>query len=146
MKWQTLHGEVDLQEARLSPRNMIVELSLAALQEDFVASLWDNRHVIATTVAQHLNASRPPRCEVLPTLEWIRGSFNMCIPVSVSDQSQVMIRFPLPYKIGEYGFPGNVDEKLLTEAATYAWLDEHSPDVPKPQLLGYALSDGRRVR
>ncbi|OJJ69560.1 hypothetical protein ASPBRDRAFT_198212 [Aspergillus brasiliensis CBS 101740] len=49
------------------------------------------------------------------------GSYNVCIPVWVNPPSvnRVLIRIPLPYKIGEATNPGNVDEKLRCEAATY---------------------------
>lgn len=147
MKRRILRGEVDLQDAKSSESNMLVELDLPKRERDFFEYLYESRHVIAITVAQHMNASRPPSCEVFPSNKWKLGSFNICIPVSVLDHpiERVLIRFPLPYKIGELHFPGNTDEKLITEAATYAWLDEHCPEVPKPRLLGYALSDGRLV-
>ena len=148
MKRRTLHGEVSLRDAQLSENNMLLELGLPEREQVFLTYLHDNRHVIAAAVAQLMNASQPPSCEVSPRDKWMMGSFNVCIPVSVSDHpiQRVVIRFPLPYKIGERHFPGNADEKLITEAATYVSLDEHCPEVPKPRLLGYALSDGRRVR
>ncbi|MCJ1446451.1 MAG: hypothetical protein MMC23_006956 [Stictis urceolatum] len=147
MKRQILRGEVCLQDAQNSQSNMLVEFGLPEREQEFLGYLIDSRNVIATAVAQHMNASRPPSCEVLPHDEWMKGSFNICIPVSVSNHQirRVVIRFPIPYKIGEVHFPGNTDEKIITEAATYALLDEICPEVPRPQLLGYALSNGRRV-
>ncbi|TPX15568.1 uncharacterized protein E0L32_004266 [Thyridium curvatum] len=55
---------------------------------------------------------------------------------------KAIIRFPLPYKIGEEHYPGNVDEKLRCEAATYAWLQSHCPAVPTPRLLGFGFPGG----
>ena len=70
----------------------------------------------------------------------------MCVPVHVKRWEQqaekrVMIRFPLPYKIGEEDYPGNAEEKLRCEAATYVWLQQHCPDVPIPRLLGFSFGD-----
>lgn len=59
--------------------------------------------------------------------------------------SKAIIRFPLPYKVGEDFRPGNVDEKLRSEAATYLWLQEHCPDVPVPDLLGFGFPGGQSV-
>ncbi|KAL8977811.1 MAG: hypothetical protein Q9205_006466, partial [Flavoplaca limonia] len=56
-------------------------------------------------------------------------------------EKRVMIRFPLPYKVGEEDFPGNAEEKLRCEAATYVWLQQHCPDVPIPRLLGFSFGD-----
>ncbi|UPL02692.1 hypothetical protein LCI18_013626 [Fusarium solani-melongenae] len=53
-----------------------------------------------------------------------------------------MIRFPLPYKIGESTHPGNADEKLRCEAATYAWLQSHCPSIPIPHLWGFGFPSG----
>ena len=147
MERLTLNGEVTLQNAQQSVNNMLLQFDLPEREQEFLRYLVKSRDVVATAVAQQMNASYPPSCEVLPSSEWIKGSFNVCIPASVSDHEiqRVIIRFPLPHKIGELHFPGNMDEKLVTEAATYAFLDENCPEVPKPRLLGYALSDGRRV-
>ncbi|KAL4954293.1 hypothetical protein BDW69DRAFT_205332 [Aspergillus filifer] len=37
-------------------------------------------------------------------------------------------RVPLPYKCGERYYPGNCEEKLRSEAATYIWINENCPD------------------
>jgi hypothetical protein len=82
--------------------------------------------------------------------EWIHGSFNVCIRVDVGGQErnsakQLMVRFPLPYRIGEDCCPGNADEKVRCEAGTYAWLEENCATVPIPQLYGFGLSNGQTV-
>lgn len=74
-----------------------------------------------------------------------------CIRVDIDGQGrdsgkQLMIRFPLPYRIGEYPCPGNADEKVRCEAGTYAWLQENCPIVPIPHLYGFGLSTGQTVR
>lgn len=57
----------------------------------------------------------------------------------------VIICFPLPYRVGEATNPGNLDEKINTEAATYAWLQRNCPEVPIPQLYGFGLSTNKRA-
>ncbi|KLJ05504.1 hypothetical protein EMPG_11019 [Blastomyces silverae] len=57
-------------------------------------------------------------------LAWPYGSFNVCIP------------------IGEEAFPGNAEEKVRSEAATYIWIHENCPDVPIPNLRGFGVPDG----
>lgn len=76
--------------------------------------------------------------------------FNVYIPIYVTrkdqqPQKRAMIRLPLPYKIGESKFPGNVDEKLRSEAATYIWIRQNCPDVPIPELWGFGLVGGQCV-
>lgn len=58
---------------------------------------------------------------------WLHGSFNVYIPITTDNWrkhpgKRVIIRFPLPYRVGEAFRPGNADEKLRCEAGTYAWL------------------------
>ena len=138
---------VDLEEALDSEDDMIVKLTLWDRQKHFLEYLFSSRDLIAKTVAQHLNATRPPICQILDPDEWKLGSFNVCIPVQVADGPfrRVIIRFPLPHKIGDAHFPGNADEKISTEAATYAWLSTRSPGLLIQRLFGYALSNGQRV-
>ena len=80
--------------------------------------------------------------------EWIHGSFNVCIPVTIFAQNprRVIVRFPLPYRVGEDFRPGNADEKVRCEAGTYAWLEQACPDIPIPRLYGFAMSTGESVR
>ncbi|POR32376.1 Uncharacterized protein TPAR_07411 [Tolypocladium paradoxum] len=73
---------------------------------------------------------------------WKSGSFNVVIPILLPHKKTVFLRLPLPYRTGEAEAPGNVDEKLRTEIATYMWLEEHCPDVPIPTLHAFGLSDG----
>jgi len=47
--------------------------------------------------------------------------------------------------VGEETFPGNADEKLRCEAATYIWIQENYPDIPIPQLWGFAFSGNHCV-
>jgi len=78
---------------------------------------------------------------------WICGSYNVCIPVYISPTSdaRVLVRIPLPHKVGEAEFPGNVEEKLRCEAASYLWIQEHCPKIPILYLFGSGFPDGQTV-
>jgi hypothetical protein len=75
------------------------------------------------------------------------GSFNVCIPVRVnrakSPSNRVIVRFPLPYKVGEVQHPGNAEEKIRSEAATFIWIRENCPAVPIPYLWGLGFLTAR---
>ena len=73
------------------------------------------------------------------------GSFNLCVLVRVNALQRVVIRFPLPYRIGDKFRPGDADEKVRCKAATYAWLRQECPSIPIPHLYGFALSTGQLV-
>ncbi|MCJ1309267.1 hypothetical protein MMC25_002926 [Agyrium rufum] len=83
--------------------------------------------------------------------EWINGDFNLCVPINlISDRitvypQRVLIRFPLPYKIGESSYPGNSDEKLRCEIATYVWMKQNCPKIPTPRLWSFGWSNGHSL-
>ena len=79
------------------------------------------------------------------------GYYNICIPVYVDGcvgfpGKRVLVRIPLPYKLGEAESPGNVEEKLRCEAATFIWIQEQCPEVPIPHLWGFGFPSGQCVR
>ncbi|KAJ5081338.1 hypothetical protein NUU61_009602 [Penicillium alfredii] len=79
-------------------------------------------------VAHHLGFRSPDGCHIAKIEDWFRGSFNVCIPISIDPwkgQQQpghrVFLRFPLPYRVGEKFRPRNGDENIQCEAgAPYA--------------------------
>lgn len=87
-------------------------------------------------------------CEVSDIEDWLHGSFNVCVPITMNNRQnkRVLLRFPLPYRVGEAPNPGSSDEKIRCEAGTYAWLQENCPEIPIPQLYGLSLSTGEVVR
>ncbi|KAL9127660.1 MAG: hypothetical protein Q9217_003507 [Psora testacea] len=131
-------------------QNMLHQLTLPPERINFLRYLLAHKSEIETSVARHLGLSSVEQCRLSPTEEWIHGSFNLCIPVYIEECGKrpgrrAIIRFPLPYKVGESDHPGNADEKLRCEAATYAWIQANCPDVPIPYLWGFALSSGQSV-
>ena len=105
---------------------------------------------IIETVAHHLDVPAANVTVSHPT-EWSHGSFNTCVPISISgteDKSiptKVLLRLVSPYKnSAEYSLDGT-NEKLRCEAATYIWMREHTPEIPIPELYGVGLPGGLSV-
>ncbi|XWX01574.1 hypothetical protein V2A60_009602 [Cordyceps javanica] len=79
---------------------------------------------------------------ILEQPAWRHGSFNVAIIVWLPSGKNAYLRLPFSHRIGGRPFPGNLEEKLRTETATYLWLQEHCPDVPIPTLYAFGLPDG----
>lgn len=134
-----LRGETTLESALVQEEDMLLDLSYPDQRVDFFVWLYSHRSEIEDTVSHHLGLG-PRNCRVGGVNEWIYGSFNVCLPVYVDQWTtgkRVLVRFPLPYKVGESTCPGNADEKLRCEAATFIWIQEHGYAVPIPRLWGY---------
>ncbi|KAJ5263827.1 hypothetical protein N7478_011432 [Penicillium angulare] len=104
--------------------NVLHELSYPAKRVQFYNPLFRHRKLIRALVGRHLGLNSTYSCHLAHTNERLHGSFNLCIHVDVHGKDnelkqQVMIRFPLPYRIGEGPCPGNSDEKIRCEAGTY---------------------------
>lgn len=147
-----LSGPITLSSARARSSNVLHALAYPKQKEDFYKRMESHRPLIADVVAHHLG-TESTEITVSSQDWWRHGSFNLCIPIRVDvDRSAkqrvpefVLIRFPLPYRVGEATKPGNSDEKVNCEAATYAWLQENCPSVPIPKLYGFGLSTNQRV-
>ncbi|EKV17302.1 hypothetical protein PDIG_15960 [Penicillium digitatum PHI26] len=133
---------------------MLLQLGYRDQKLKLYLYLHRQRMQIETIVAHHLGIS-VDRCTVVDVEDWMHGSFNVCLQVNIDINGQecvhdkggipgkqYIIRFPLPFRIGENFCPGNADEKVRCEAATYAWLQENCPTVPILQLYGVGLSNG----
>ncbi|EEP78370.1 predicted protein [Uncinocarpus reesii 1704] len=135
---------VDLQTALEDDENMLQKLTYPGLRDDFMHYLFARRSDIEAIVARHLGLCTGS-CQVAEE-GWLHGSFNLCIPVNIRDPHyaarRVLFRIPLPYKTGEMKYPGNSEEKLRCEVATYVWMQQNCPTVPIPNLLGFGFADG----
>ncbi|KAL8797996.1 MAG: hypothetical protein Q9182_007044 [Xanthomendoza sp. 2 TL-2023] len=143
---RTIKQDVTLDFALGEEHDMLRRLLHFNKRGHFLGYLLHHAAEIEAVVAHHLGLRDPTSCQLSVLDDWVHGSFNMCVPVHVKRWEQqaekrVMIRFPLHYKVGEENFPGNAEEKLRCEAATYIWLSKHCPDVPIPRLLGFAFGD-----
>ncbi|KAK4154210.1 hypothetical protein C8A00DRAFT_43010 [Chaetomidium leptoderma] len=140
-----LKGIITLGEALGEDQDVIHQLSYPEKRAIFYVYLDRRRALIADIVSRHLSIPLGT-FHLGEVKEWIHGSFNACIPIHINTPTprpdlpeRAIIRFPLPYKTGEEHFPGNVDEKLRCEAATYVWLQQNCPDVPIPRLFGFGF-------
>ncbi|KAH8593123.1 hypothetical protein B0O99DRAFT_653521 [Bisporella sp. PMI_857] len=94
----------------------------------------------------HLGLGDRDICIVANSRQWMRGSFNVCIPVEVQSPSscwKLALRCAMPYKLAESENPGSVDEKMGCEVRAYAWMQEKCPDIRIPHLYGFGSSDHR---
>lgn len=147
-----LRQEITYSVAQKEEVNILHRLGYYDQQMQFFAQICHNRSWIKAIVAHHLNLTSPDACDVDDPRDWLHGSFNLCIPVTVRDWSKrqqsgrrVLLRIPLPYRVGDAFQPGNGDEKVRCEAGTYAWLQANCPDAPIPRLYGFAVSTGETV-
>lgn len=140
-----LRGKITYAQARDEEVNIIHQLGYWSRRNEFFGFIRTRRNLIEKKVAHHLRVP-PDRCHAADVDDWMHGSFNLCVPVEVKGFGHVIIRFPLPYRVGDGFFPGNRDEKVRCEAATYAWMQQHCPAIPIPRLHGFALRSGQGVR
>lgn len=146
-KLQLSDKQISYSDVKDDESNVLHKLAAWDRRCKFFNHLYRNQTVIHAITAHHLGLN-VQLCKVAEPEEWIHGSFNVCIPVSISSwkgqpTKRVIIRFPLPYKVGG---SENADEKLRCEAGTYIWLQQNCPSVPIPRLYGFGLSTGQRVR
>ena len=140
-----LKGSITLSKALAEDEDVIQDLSYPEKRLDFWFCLHSCRSQIEDVISRHLRISKE-HFRLSEVEEWIHGSFNACLPIYIAPEKhtsglppKAIIPFSLPYEIGEEFCPGNVDEKLRCEAATYIWLRTFCPDVPVPRLLGFGL-------
>ncbi|OAR02927.1 hypothetical protein LLEC1_05693 [Akanthomyces lecanii] len=146
-----LSGSITCSDAQARDSNILRALQYPSQRDAFYRRIESHRSLLAEVVAHHLG-TEPAAVDISPQEYWRHGSFNLCVPIGVlADPSaqlrvskQVLLRFPLPYRVGEAEKAGNSDEKLNCEAATYAWLQENCPSIPIPRLYGFGLSTNQR--
>ncbi|EXJ82336.1 hypothetical protein A1O3_06149 [Capronia epimyces CBS 606.96] len=134
-RWSDLEQEDD---------NMLIHMEWGRLQEEFFDYLEAKTRTIETIVAQHLDLGPHQQCRVADRSQWLHGSFNVCVPVVVSNwqAKRVLIRCPLPHRLGGLHTTTLMEEKLRCEAASFAWISENCPRVPIPRLWGFGLPAG----
>ncbi|EAW25594.1 uncharacterized protein NFIA_044130 [Aspergillus fischeri NRRL 181] len=137
-----LKRNISLDEALEHDDNVLHMLDYPQKLREFKTRLISHKADIEATVAFHLQANC---CQLADEDHWMMGNYNICIPVCVNPPSEnnVLIRIPLPFKVGEEKNPGNVDEKLRCEVATYIWIHQNCPTVPIPCLYGFGFPDGQ---
>ncbi|KAM3449389.1 hypothetical protein NHJ6243_009979, partial [Beauveria neobassiana] len=149
-----LSGPITFSNAKGRAANVLEALLYSQRKLAFYDYIERRRDLVAEVIAHHFGV-KPSEIQVSPQVWWRHGSFNLCIPFTIIAKMTdpdvlpnvppyAFIRFPLPYRVGEAAHPGNSDEKVRCEAATYAWMEENCPDVPIPKLFGFGLSTNER--
>ena len=141
---------MQLKTALASNDDMLLEMSYPRKQEAFFKHLYDHRQDIEGIVRYHLGLHNEAACCIGQVNEWMCGNFNVCIPVYLNElisskKDRLLIRIPLPYKLGEDENEGNVEEKLRCEAASHIWINEKCPSIPIPYLWGFGFPNGQCV-
>ncbi|OBT65052.1 hypothetical protein VE03_05186 [Pseudogymnoascus sp. 23342-1-I1] len=99
------HGKPITYESALNKdANIINQAAYLEAATELYQSLWDQRQ---TTEA---------------LAQWIRGGFNVCIPIEVQStrgDKKLIFRCPMPHKLAEAKYPGTVDEKLSSKVGTF---------------------------
>ncbi|KAL4924653.1 uncharacterized protein BDV17DRAFT_300920 [Aspergillus undulatus] len=142
-----LRGEITYSAAKEDETNVLHALSYWDQQCQYFQRLQRKSHLIKATVARHLNLDSK-NCHVADPKEWLSGTFNVCIPISIGSNNSdpsFLIRLPLPYRVGERFDTGNADEKIMCEVGTYLWLQQNCPEIPIPKLHGYGSATGEMV-
>ncbi|SMR62439.1 unnamed protein product [Zymoseptoria tritici ST99CH_1E4] len=140
-KWK----EVTLEQALDDDWDMIPTLTAFSQTQDFCQHLEHHRTALENIISRHLGISKADFV-LLDREHWVWGSFNICLPIDITRSRrtaklprQAILRLPLPFRCGEKYSPGNVEEKLRCEAATYIWLRRNCPSIPIPRLLGIGI-------
>lgn len=145
-----LHGKMTLAEALDEEDNVLFPLAYSSQREDFLFWIYEHREDFKALVSLHLGLANSETCRFGEFREWKHGSFNVCIPIYIDNWrkhpgKRVLLRLPLPYKVGESTCPGNANEKLRAEAAAFIWIQDNCPDIPIPFLWGFGFPSGQSV-
>jgi len=147
----TPNGRITETEALATDLDMIPVLQIEDENTNFRHDkLIARTSQIERVISRHLGIPTDDLA-LYPPSAWIEGSFNICLPIDIKHShnarlpSRAVIRFPLPYNVGESFAPGTIDEKLRCEAATYLWMSENCPDIPIPRLLGMGFPGSHTV-
>ncbi len=128
--------------------NTIHEVQYDRTTRKFCDELWSEEPTIAALVRHHLGLGDQDACIVDPPSRWIRGGFNICIPVQTESAGlcrKLILRCAMPHKLAEARYPGTVDEKMGCEIGAYVWIQEKCPDIRIPHLYGFGFLDHHHV-
>ncbi|EGY22539.1 uncharacterized protein VDAG_03977 [Verticillium dahliae VdLs.17] len=141
------NGSLITQEAALdTDKNIVQEVRHVEATKAFYRRLWAERDVMSALVKHHIGLGDQFDCFIAPQHQWIRGNFNVCLPVNVRSPGssyKLILRCAMPHKLAEAHKPGSMDEKMDCEVGAYAWIQEKCPDIRIPHLYGFGFSDQR---
>jgi hypothetical protein len=61
---------------------------------------------------------------------------HVLVTNNCSEVSRKIFRCPMPYKVGLIT-PDAVNERIRSEVASYAWIEQKCPNIPITQLIGF---------
>lgn len=143
-----LHGQIDYRSAVNHESDVLEKASYVQKTREVYAYLWEHINDIQALTAHHLGVARAS-CTVSHWEEWMRGGFNVCIPVVVHGKhgqptQKLILRCPMKFKLGTGA--GSLDEKIGCETATDMRVREyHGSAIKTPNLFGFGFADGRTV-
>ena len=144
-------GEVEKQfdwaDVEVKDDNMLLKLEWPRLQREFLGDLQSRTDDIKRTVTRHVCPQPGQQCTVAQPSDWLCGSFNVCVPIRISGLTaqRLLIKCPLPHRLGGPVNPRLLDEKLRCEAPSFAWISRNCPRVLIPRLWGFGLPNGPNV-
>jgi hypothetical protein len=129
----------------------IFQSTRGLLQKKKFFGIYEHREDFKDLVSLYLGLANNETCRFGEFRGWKHGSFNVCIPIYIDNwrkhpEKRVLLRLPLPYKAGESRCPGNANEKLRAEVATFIWIQENCSDIPIPLLWGFVFPSGQSVQ
>ncbi|KAJ5116903.1 hypothetical protein N7456_001251 [Penicillium angulare] len=139
---QLLKEDITYSAAKEREVNILHQLGYVDHQSRFFSYLNARREWMKTVISHHLGFKSTAMFHIAKMDDWLRGSFNVCVPVTIDNWNG---RQQSGNRVGEKFRPGNGDEKIQCEAGAYAWLQENCPDVPIPRLYGFAMSRGESL-
>ncbi|PMD14764.1 hypothetical protein NA56DRAFT_664488 [Hyaloscypha hepaticicola] len=122
--------------------NIIRQAAHLEAATELYQSLWGQRQTIQALVKHHLRLSNRDTVIVNAEDQWIRGSFNVCIPIEVRStrfHKKLMFPCPMPHKLAEAKYPSTVDEKLSSEVGMYVIMLFECLDIRIPHLYGFGF-------
>ena len=147
---QLMNGPpITYNDALNTDKNIIQEAQHVAATKALYQKLWADRNTMSALIKHHLGLGDQASCTIAQQHQWMRGNFNVCVPVEVQSPGsyhKLILRCAMPHKLAEAHNPGSMDEKTGCEVGAYAWIQERCPDIRIPHLYGFGFSDQRHVR
>ncbi|KAF2452529.1 hypothetical protein BDY21DRAFT_388542 [Lineolata rhizophorae] len=124
------HGPSTYEAAVEIEDNVISQLTYVSKTKNSDKYFRKQRSAIEGLTAHHLGLDGNSDCIVLSQHAWIRGTFNVCIPVEVKSggaSRKTITRCPIPHKLAEAEYIGT----------------KNCHDIPTSHLFGFGFSGGR---
>ncbi|KAG5773807.1 hypothetical protein H9Q72_000534 [Fusarium xylarioides] len=108
---------ISFSEAQNRDGDIVAQLGYVAARDELYRNLDRQQQTICSLVRHHLDLGVDERCTVLPQDQWIKGGFNVCIPIQTESgpvRRKLMLRCCLPYKLAEAQYPESFASDMLS--------------------------------